>query len=84
MAMAHTIHSHTGYTAFDYDAQVWVTGEPARLLLVEQSREHLKLLQSEGGSDYFFGTTGGSPGPKVLEAAISEAKRVLADFTAGE
>lgn len=40
------------YTAFDYTAQRWITGEPARLLLISQQREVLALATGPKGADY--------------------------------
>ncbi|MHA1573787.1 MAG: hypothetical protein ACTSX8_07305 [Alphaproteobacteria bacterium] len=37
------------YHAYDYDKQCWITGEPARLLRIQQLTEELELLESDPG-----------------------------------
>ena len=40
------------YTAYDYKKQVWIEGEKARLLLIEQQAYTLELLHSDRGQAY--------------------------------
>ena len=39
-------------TAYDYDRQTWVTGEPARLLLIAQDEETLACLSGPDAARY--------------------------------
>ena len=38
--------------AYDYENQQWVGGEPARLLLVSQISDEIRLLRSDEGEAY--------------------------------
>lgn len=62
--------------AYDYQAQRWITGEPARQLLLKQQQETLDVLQSAAGADYARFTGVGQA------AAIESAKRAIAELHA--
>lgn len=40
------------FDAYDYEKQVWITGEAGRLLRIEQLREEIELIESEQGAEY--------------------------------
>ena len=40
--------------AYDYDAQQWVEGEPARKPLIAQLKENLTLMSSDRAEDYLW------------------------------
>lgn len=65
------------YTAFDYDKQEWLTGEPARLLKIKQWRQELVLLESDGGQRYLDSVRKRNT-PRVLVAdAIARNKQFI-------
>lgn len=48
-----TVENLDGYWAFDYERQVWVQGEPALHLMIEQVKAELAILSTDRGPAYW-------------------------------
>jgi len=69
------------FAAFDYAAQAWIDGEPARLLTIKQLAERLTLLEGSR-ADEFFRFSGGDYSGLTIAAARAEIRRFLAELQA--
>jgi len=67
-------------TAFDYDSQTWLTGEPARQTLLKQLRMELAILQGPRAAD-FLGFRAGHGLERELPAAIARCKESIERLT---
>ena len=66
--------------AYDYEAQCWISGEPARQLLIQRAREEISLLGGPDGWNYLRSTYG--PEVVSISQAISLQDRTLMDLCA--
>ncbi len=52
MSKTITSPAATQHTAYDYHKQQWVTGEPARILILAHLRDERELVAGPGGPAY--------------------------------
>ena len=65
------------HTAFDYEKQIWLKGEPARLLKIKQWQQEIELLESDRGQLYLDSVRKRNH-PRVLVAdAIARIKQFI-------
>jgi hypothetical protein len=69
-------------TAFDYDKQQWLDGEPARLLRLKQLRKELETLSGPRGQKFFDQTKQNHRGLRTIGESIRACELQIAELEA--
>lgn len=67
-------------TEFDYEQQVWKTGEEARLLRVQHLKEELQILEGPRGGEFLVFTRKKGDPVMSLEEAKTKLKTLLQEI----